>query len=901
MKKLINLLLALGTTIFVYSTVLGQVSPRQDSTFKALQKLEFPKNIPPSITLLVERHNLNDESFQIVKGYLDTLQQLDQHYHIQARAYLGLANLKVQKRSFKEALNYLVTVLEFAQEKGDKSDPWLKVFGLIHRLNSNIYYHESNFDKSLEEADLSISYYLQAGDSLSYSYMLSATAMNLGKTGETAKGIEYAEKALPILEKKKRPAFVLWTKYLIATLKRKEGHLNEAKNLYLAILPKMKASKNVDYNLALTSLGDIEYLLGNSESAIQYINESLSIYDNTYTNKIKAYDILSNIYETRGNYRKALENSKLVKIYADSAFQQNIEDKTKEIQTEIAQLTEKQTIKDLEYQQSITASKHRMNMIVLIAIFLLLLGSLLFWFYKRSIQQKQSLLVAAKEAEVQKVREKLLTSITHELRTPLTLITGQLELIKSRQNNSSNQSSFLSVQRNAKDLLNQVNQLLDWNRLEAKALRLNPSVGDITQVVHSIVVNSQQLSVSKQLIWKVQFEPEIISAELDFQKLETILKNLVTNAIKYTPLSGSIEIIGQARNGQLSIQVKDSGIGIPQDQIEHIFDWYNRAQQDTNADSQGFGISLALSKELAQLMGGDIEIQSTENVGSTFTLTLPYQATTIPLQQQNVIAKEPLDNQLVVLAKENVQHLLLIEDHNELANFIAQVLSNYFNVQTMPNAQQGIAWALENQPDIIITDLMLPDKDGFYVCKTLKENTLTEHIPIVILTARNDHEAKLKGFQVQADAFLTKPFKSDELRQILISILQNRRRLKIHYNRQLVDSEEKTSPYVDRLIKVIEANYSDSKFNVDAFARQLQMSRSQLFLKTKSLLGISPSQMIKQYRMEKARKLLQNGTLRISEVAYQCGYASHAYFSTVYKNHFNINPTEEKKEKTKHD
>lgn len=873
----------------------------QDSLYQSIQTLAFPEKIKEIINFASNSDWLREEREELLLAYIDTLEQRGTHPLLLAKSHLELA-VVYSYNEFSKAPAPILSALNLANKHGDQSKEWLELRAEAHSKNGYIYYWEHNIEASMQEYQKALSFYQQTKDSLALGKTYNALGINYSVLGNSSKAIEFYEEALVFFEKLKNETWQIRSEFCKVVDFVILNKYEEAKVILERIIPIMKANNHINYSIALGKLGEIEMKLGNEQAALAVLNKALveaTKKDDSWNSLNLIAKKISKLHKALGEHEEALLYSEMSNSYSDSMYLDMVKTKGREAQVEIAQLSEQQTIKDLEYQQSIDKSENRNTQIKIIALFLLLLGGLVLWNYRRSLRQKNSLLIAAKETEVQKVREKLLTSITHELRSPLTLVIGKLDGMNQEVVSPKGKAQLHSVQRNVQGLLNQINQLLNWNRLEAKALNLNNSVGDVALALQSTLDKIQEVSINKELNWKIDIQPESIGGELDFQKLETIFKNLLTNAVKFTPQSGTISIVAKAESEKLKIRVSDTGVGIPAEKIDHIFDWYYRIQQDKTSVSEGFGVGLALSKELAVLMGGDIKISSQVNVGSTFILELPYQEI---LDKSKYLPEEKLNNfkqDVASIPGENrkPQRLLLIEDHPELAEYIAQVLSNEFEVQTMPNATQGMNWAFENLPDIIITDLLLPDKDGFEVCKTLKENILTEHIPIMILTASNDDNARIKGLQSQADAFLTKPFKSNDLQQTLTSLLQNRRRLKIHYNRKLSAPEEKQSPYIDRLIEVLENNFQDSQFNVDAFAQKLRISRSQLFVKTKSLLGISPSQFIKQYRLEMAQKLLQKGELLVSEVAFECGFASHAYFSTVYKEHFKINPHEEREVK----
>ena len=851
----------------------------------------------------IESYNLySEENIDILKSYLDTLKTTRSAPLLEARIHLTLTNYHLRKEDFNDGLQQILKVIEIANQQGEKSKEWLVVRADAHKKNRDIYYKELKSEKSLEESFKAYELYIEAQDTAKAGSMLTSIGVDYAMLSDNENAMKYINQSILLLEPLKTLEWQKWAlraKFCKGVVQFNMKKFVEAKSTLYAILPKMKELQHNNYNLALSYLGNIEQELGNYEAAIQYLNTSLEVVRaaNDWNTILFTSSKLSNLHESLGQYKEAYHYSQIALAYTDSIAYKRVESKSENLQLEIEKLSEKQTIKDLEIQQKLTESKHRNKITLLTALFFVSLTSLFFWFYKRSFQQKQSLILADKETELQKVRERLLASVTHELRTPLTVVLGHIEAVRNKEHLDQEVSQSLVIaEKNAKNLLTQMNQLMDWNRLEAKAMILNNSNGNLSRWIQSIFENVKENSKTKKLQWELNITNDEVVRKLDYKKLETILKNLLTNAVKHTPTNGHIRLsMNILENNRAQIVIQDTGSGIAEDQLNHIFDWYYQAQNQQPHQAKGFGIGLALSKELVLLMKGNINIDSEVNKGTTFNLIIPFEkaiSTNGVLDNSHDLKRSKQSG--ITSINSHKPTLLIIEDHLDLANHIKNLFKNEYQTLLTFNAKEGIEIALQETPDMIISDLMLPDQSGFDICKTLKSNILTEHIPILILTAKDTDQVKIKSLQHRADAFMGKPFNGEEIKLTIQSLLQNRQRLKLHYQKSLTTPISNETPYIDQLTNVLEKRYQENNFGVEEFAAELHMSRSQLFKKTKKVLDSTPGQMIKQFRLEKARKLLQEKDIMISEVSFVCGFSSPEYFSTVYKEHFKISPTSEK-------
>jgi DNA-binding response OmpR family regulator/anti-sigma regulatory factor (Ser/Thr protein kinase) len=401
----------------------------------------------------------------------------------------------------------------------------------------------------------------------------------------------------------------------------------------------------------------------------------------------------------------------------------------------------------------------------------------------------------------------------------------------------------------------------------------------------------------------------------DSAKMQTILVNLISNALKFTPDGGKIEVALQTNPSleketlpeQVEIEVKDNGTGIAQNELDKIFDRFYQADDSMTRKSEGTGVGLALVQELVKLMQGKIGVESREGSGTCFRVTLPYMPPVAGFTEVE-ISPAPVyyaqnSPELTVTGTEEYEALpliLIVEDNPDVRFYIAGTVRSDYRIATAENGALGIQMAKELVPDIIISDVMMPEKDGFILCETLKNDEITSHIPIILLTARADFESRIAGLKRGADAYLAKPFEPAELLAHLANQVKIRRRLQQRYSGlpnvpislhedQGVEMED---AFLAKIRLVVESNLDASDFDVPELGRAMAMSRSQLFRKVKALTDASPSVLIRTIRLQKSLELLQDKELTVAEIAYRVGFSSPTYFSTAFSEQYGKSPTE---------
>ena len=529
---------------------------------------------------------------------------------------------------------------------------------------------------------------------------------------------------------------------------------------------------------------------------------------------------------------------------------------------------------------------------------------------KAALQAQQKTIQKEKErlAELGILKSRLYSNITHEFRTPLTLILGLSRQIKNSRSEKIAGNGEI-IQRNGQLLLRLVNQILDLSKLESGKMELHFVNGDIVSFFKYLAESFHSLAESHAVQLHFLSELEALQMDYDPEKLQQVFYNLISNALKFTPEGGNIYLqISQQKATFVELKIRDTGIGMNEAELGKIFDRFYQIDDSATRKAAGTGIGLALVEELVKLMGGEINVRSKIDQGTRFILSLPIRNAAVKAEEVNIQVEEGLSNQQVIgtsaiEALIDAPKVLVIEDNQDVLQYITNCLASHFQVQTAQDGEEGIQAALKQVPDLIISDVMMPIKDGFEVCEALKKDRRTSHIPIILLTAKADLQSRLEGLEHGADIYLAKPFHEEELLLHLSNLLQHRDRLKNHYLfvSGLATEEEDTatqpleSAFVKQIQAVIQENIADSNFTVNQLSQEIALSSSQLHRKLTALTGYSAIQLIRLIRLNQAKTQLQDPSTTIAEVAFACGFSNPDYFSKVFKKEFGKTPSEFRK------
>ncbi len=504
--------------------------------------------------------------------------------------------------------------------------------------------------------------------------------------------------------------------------------------------------------------------------------------------------------------------------------------------------------------------------------------------------------------ELDKAKTNLYTNITHEFRTPITVILGITEIL-NEQLNDEQKEDLAIISRNGEKLLNLVNQMLDLARLDSGTIELNKINGNIIESVNYVIASFESISKIKNTrVHKLYDTPEIIM-DYDIEKMESILTNLLDNALKNTK-NGDIYVIisHEKENNNLMIKIKDTGSGIPAEFANKIFDRFFQVEKSESGLTGGTGIGLAIVKEYVQFMGGEIRVKSEINKGTEFSIQIPITneltPAEVPHRKKITSHQTAIEKSVDTKNKKDLPVLLIIEDNEDLIQFLVKLLNNEYEIVVAHNGKEGIDKALERIPDIIISDVMMPEMNGFEVTDRLKNDLRTSHIPVLLLTAKADEKSKISGLSFGADAYMIKPFNKKELKIRLEKLIELRKKLKSRYEYyipELIPTGKGTSlneTFLKKIKEDLEKNYSDENYNTEQLCKNIGVSRVQLFRKLKALTGNAPSLMIRSYRLEKAKNLIISTDRQIAEIAYNCGFGNATYFSQIFTETYGYSPTQ---------
>ncbi|NEU70286.1 response regulator [Spirosoma agri] len=533
---------------------------------------------------------------------------------------------------------------------------------------------------------------------------------------------------------------------------------------------------------------------------------------------------------------------------------------------------------------------------------------------------------ATRLAELDALKTQFFTNISHEFRTPLTLILGPIE---QAVNDYAQDARFPLIQRNANRLLSLINQLLDLSKLEANQLRPEPEPGDMAAFFRTLTSSFSSLADNRAIRFIVTQNQLAYWARFDGDQVEKITTNLLSNAFKFTTDGNEVRLNVAYEAGGVTLQVTDTGIGIDTANLPRIFDRFYQVDSHSNRNYEGTGIGLALVNELVKVLQGTISVDSTEGIGTTFTVYLPLTMVDepiaaesipplarlpreVPLPEPSVSAGFPdpdprVTNGQSATVSDNI--LLIIDDNADIRTFVRSIFEQEYQIVEAVDGQDGLGKATASLPDIIICDLMMPRLDGFGFCKALKNQPATSHIPVVMLTAKATVEDRIGGFELGADDYLTKPFNRAEIVARVRNLVQQRQRLYQWFsaNEQAPKANEPVGQefvsvlltvekqFVEQLTDVVHRHIDEPAFGVEVLAEAVNLSRSQLHRKLKVVLNTSPVNFIRKVRLARAAELLAGGEENVSQVAYAVGIDNLSYFSKVFQEQYGVLPSHYKR------
>jgi signal transduction histidine kinase/DNA-binding response OmpR family regulator/sugar lactone lactonase YvrE len=535
---------------------------------------------------------------------------------------------------------------------------------------------------------------------------------------------------------------------------------------------------------------------------------------------------------------------------------------------------------------------------------------------------------AKKLQEVDKLKSRFFANISHEFRTPLTLILGLTDKLSRNNSDRDSKKDHNVIRKNANRLLHLINQLLELSKLEAGSTNIQVSKIDINKFLKRILASFSSLADQKKLEMIYNGKPsnqDVIQKEtylyIDIKKIETVFYNLISNAIKFSPPDEKIDVRVTPHLQYVDISITNTGVGIPKDKLPFVFNRFYQIDESIQRDHEGTGIGLALVKEIVELHNGEINVFSENEKETTFKIRLnvgraqfnpeqviehiPDTVETEALNQdliEEMVSEEVMPERgLSEADKKEAQIILLVEDNFDLRNYISEQLEDDFTIFEAEDGEKGLEMAEKLIPDLIVSDIMMPKMDGYELCKKVKTDIKTSHIPIILLTAKAAREDKIEGLELGADDYLVKPFDADELKLRVQNLIRGRKQLREKLHIELLKKPKEVSVpstervFLENINNTIEENIENEKFGVDELSKEIGLSRSQLHRKIKSICDQSTTEFIRNFRLHRAADLLKQDAGNIAEIAYKVGFNSQAYFTKSFQELFSCSPSEYKK------
>ena len=541
-------------------------------------------------------------------------------------------------------------------------------------------------------------------------------------------------------------------------------------------------------------------------------------------------------------------------------------------------------------------------------LYLLLFAGVLYLVIRSFVRQERlkarlqlELLEKEKLKEFSEMKSRFFANISHEFRTPLTLITGPIDHLLEKNKDTKTKENLLLIKRNGQRLKRLIDQVLDFSKLEAKKVEIKKENCELFGFLRPVAASFSSLAENKKIAYAVNIPSSELWTYIDTEKIEMVVNNLVSNALKFTPESGrvrfSAQVVQRNQLHELKFSVEDNGPGLSEGEKEHIFERFYRLEK--KEDVGGTGIGLSLTKEIVDLLNGSIQVFGALGKGSVFEVVLPLELAPVP-EQATVNSEKSVNKELNALRPGTDSNtILLVEDNKDLRIYFKNIFSKEWQILEATDGEMGRTIAIEEIPDLIISDLMMPKLDGNELCHLLKQDQRTAHIPFIMLTAKASPEDKVYGLGHGANDYITKPFNKDVLLLKVRNLLKQRERMQNILKKELMahpiashNVRSNQEKFIYKLRKYIMNHLDDTELNVTSLSREMGFSRVQLYRKVLGLTGLSTSDFIRHMRIHKAAELLEKKSGNVSEIAYQVGFNNLSYFTKSFKEVYKNTPSQ---------
>lgn len=857
-------------------------------------------------------------------------------------ALIGLGNTNTRKGNLDKGEEYLRLNIAFATETED-------LVGVASAYNNlgNIFNEQGEYKKAMEAYTEAAKMNTQIGHEKHAAINMANIGMIYQKLENYESAITYFQKSDSLFVKLDFQAGRVFVMENMGIIFRNQGKPDEALELYRNVLQsydklgqkremsqvyskigniysdKEQSDKAIEnYRLSLSIAREIndsidmahgnqalgkEFLYAKQlDSAAKYAHKTIEIAESIGASltEMEGYQTLSEMNYAKGNHQKAYDLRIQYETRKDSLYTLEKRDLAEEIEAkyqneqqakEIALLASEKELQELQ----LSKRKNERNGIIAVAIFMLLLTGLLYNQYRIKQRSNKEL------KELNALKSNFFANISHEFRTPLTLIQGPIENLEQNPEVQLNREDMKMIRRNTNKVLGLVNQLLDLSKIDEGRLELKSSEGDVFKCLRTAAASFNSHAAQRNMDYRVSVPNEVLWAAFDRDKLEKVVYNVLSNAFKFSEDGESVAFRVSYTGEELHIHVSDSGRGISEEKLPFIFDRFYQVDSSITKDREGSGIGLSLSKDLIELMDGTITVSSEEGKGTFFTIQVPIEKIKMPEIKTDIVPSTSVDKAIGIKAYEfpkaevdGASKILVIEDNEDMRQHIRKQLLHHYSVIEAKHGEQGLKLATSNPPDLVITDLMMPKMDGMEVCRRLKSDIHTSHIPIIMLTARAGEANKIEGLETGADEYLTKPFSAKELLVRTRNLIEQRKRLLEHYQkseRTLVPEKITTTSldkkFLEQVLALLEKDHADSNFGVTQMQRELAMSKTQLNRKLKALTQESPRDLLRNFRLKRAAQLLAQKSDTVTQIAYQVGFTNLSYFAKCFKELYGVSPS----------
>jgi signal transduction histidine kinase/DNA-binding response OmpR family regulator len=771
---------------------------------------------------------------------------------------------KIKTPSYTSALSNIANVMLYSSTDQDSSN-WKKY---------EFYVRKANFiSKEIKDAK---------GENTS----LEQLGILYLKRKEYNKSLQCYKQAIKVAEKSNNIAKLSSGYWGIAGLYYEQKKLDSSEYYFKKRIEVLESKTDSDeLALAYSGLGAFYNRLKNFELGIKYHEKAISIFDKAKTNRRSQYlgtlSGLANSYAGNNVYKKAFET--LDKVYELNDSLNTVKNRETSLEIEAKYETEKKTNEIALLNAEKSNQKN-----IFIAFSLALIGGTFFFLYA----YRNKIKTTKKLSELNELKSRFFANISHEFRTPLTLIKSPIQSLQSEIQDENQRNKLHLIDKNSDRMLSLVDQLLELSKIDNGKLQLLLKEGNISIFLHAIVESFIFKAKENNYFFTPIIENTTINHYFDKDIIEKIVTNLLSNAFKYTSEKETITFVTAVENNNLKLVVSNTGTEITKEELPQLFQRFYQKKEN----QQGVGIGLALVKELVDIYQGKLETDVQNGILS-FSIFLPLEKSK---SEAIIITKET--------QKLNIEHtiddgnerpiLLIVDDNQDLRTILKELFLTKYQIIEADNGETALKLAQKEIPDCIISDVMMPKMDGFQFTSAIKSNELTSFIPVILLTAKTSDEAHLEGLKSTADAFLTKPFNHEIVKEAVHQLITERKKLQERYRKELIlkpvdivinSLDEK---FLEKLQLILNKQLSNSDFTADDFASDMGMSRMQLHRKLKSLLGVSATEFLRKERIKMAANLLKKGNGNISEIAYAVGFNDTSYFIRCFKEMYHCTPSE---------